>query len=571
MPFRLCNTPCMFQRCMMEIFHDMIEKTMEVFMEDFSVFGNSFQSCLSHLERMLKRCEDTNLCLNWEKSHFMVKEGIVLGHKISKQGIKVDKAKVDVITKLPHLITAKGMSSQQKSKFFKDVKQYFWDDPYRFKICADQVIRRCVSGQEAIEILKACHYGPTGGHHGPNYTDKKVFNSGFYWPSIYRDAQDLVKNCNTCQHQDKVSQRDEIPQNSIQVEAKAILTNDSRVVCKFLKNLFARFGTPKAIISDRGTHFCNDQFAKVMQKIDVIHRFETPYLPQTSGQVEVSNRSLKHILEREVGKHKSHWSGLFTISQVSPYGTIELSQSDGPNFKVNGHRLKYYFRKDVPRLVVPDLQTFLSAAGTDSRAPMLEESEYESWKIRMRRYLRGKPNERQIWDSVMNGPAPVPTVEIPATSAGGEISRREKTLAEYTTAEKDRAHANDQAESMLRQGLPRHIFNTQNQTESAKEMWDNIELLMKGSGLTEQRKNEELYDEYERFRAIGNEPIHDYFVRFHKLINDLKMELYTYLKAFEPHATRTLKKREESTSSLDPLAYLAQTSKPASSLPKVTT
>nr|GEV53479.1 reverse transcriptase domain-containing protein [Tanacetum cinerariifolium] len=95
MPFGLCNAPCTFQRCMMAIFHDMIKKTMEVFMDDFSVFENSFQSCLSHLESMLKRCEDTNLCLNWEKSHFMVKEGIVPSHKISKQGIEVDKEKVD--------------------------------------------------------------------------------------------------------------------------------------------------------------------------------------------------------------------------------------------------------------------------------------------------------------------------------------------------------------------------------------------------------------------------------------------------------------------------------------------
>nr|GEY09559.1 reverse transcriptase domain-containing protein [Tanacetum cinerariifolium] len=111
MPFGLCNAPNTFQRCMMAIFHDMIEKTIEVFMDDFSVFRNSFQSCLSHLERMLKRCEDTTLCLNWEKSHFMVKEGIVLGHKISKEGIEVDKAKVDVITKLPHPKTVKGIRS----------------------------------------------------------------------------------------------------------------------------------------------------------------------------------------------------------------------------------------------------------------------------------------------------------------------------------------------------------------------------------------------------------------------------------------------------------------------------
>ncbi|GJR74156.1 hypothetical protein Tco_0086521 [Tanacetum coccineum] len=96
---------------MMAIFHDMIEKTMEVFMDDFSVFGDSFASCLSNLDKMLKRCEDTNLVLNWEKCHFMCKEGIVLGHKISKSGIEVDRAKVDVIAKLPHPTTVKGVRS----------------------------------------------------------------------------------------------------------------------------------------------------------------------------------------------------------------------------------------------------------------------------------------------------------------------------------------------------------------------------------------------------------------------------------------------------------------------------
>ncbi|GKC10923.1 hypothetical protein Tco_1007705 [Tanacetum coccineum] len=85
----------------------------------------------------------------------------------------------------------KGMSTQQKNKFFKDVKHYFWDDPFLFKICVDQVIRRCVSGQEAFDILKACHSGPTGGHYGANYTAKKVFDSGFYWPTIYKDAHDF--------------------------------------------------------------------------------------------------------------------------------------------------------------------------------------------------------------------------------------------------------------------------------------------------------------------------------------------------------------------------------------------
>ncbi|GKA90342.1 reverse transcriptase domain-containing protein [Tanacetum coccineum] len=353
MPFGLCNAPGTFQRFMMAIFHDMIKKTMEVFMYDFSVFGNSFRNCLSCLDKMLKRCKDTNLFLNWENSHFMVKEGIVLSHKISKNRIEVDKAKFDVIEKLPHptivkgvrsflghagfyrrdhsthkylfakkdskarflrwvlllqvfkfkvidtkgvenLATdllyrlenppqsvldkkeinetfpletlnmvsfhgndstpwfayftnyhagnfvIKGMSSQQKNKFFKDVKHYFWDDPYLSKIFADQVIRRCILGQEAVDILTACHSGPPIGDYGANHTAKK-------------------------------------------------------------------FGTPRAIISDRGTHFCNDQFSKVMLKYGVTHRLATAYHPQTSGQVEVSNRGLKRILERTVGENRASW------------------------------------------------------------------------------------------------------------------------------------------------------------------------------------------------------------------------------------------------------------------------
>ncbi|GKA14252.1 reverse transcriptase domain-containing protein [Tanacetum coccineum] len=263
MPFGLCNAPGTFQRCMMAIFHDMIEETMEVFMDDFSVFGDSFSSCLSHLDKMLKRCEDTNLVLNWEKCHFMVKEGIVLRHKISKIGIEADKAKFDFIAKLPHPTSVKGilllqefdviisdkkgaknlavdhlsrlenpyqgdlekntswfvdianyhagnfvvkgMSSQQKKKFFKDVRHYFWDDPYLFRIGADQVIRRCVYGQEAVDILTACHNGPTEGHHSANYTAKKVFDSHFYRPTIYQDAHDLVTWCDACQRQGKIS------------------------------------------------------------------------------------------------------------------------------------------------------------------------------------------------------------------------------------------------------------------------------------------------------------------------------------------------------------------------------
>ncbi|GKD19220.1 reverse transcriptase domain-containing protein [Tanacetum coccineum] len=109
MPFGLCNASRTFQRCMVALFHDMIKETMKVCMDDFLVFGDSFSSCLSYLDMMLKRCENTNLVLNWDKCHFMVKEGIVLGHNISKNGIEVDRAKVDVIAKLPPPTTVKGI------------------------------------------------------------------------------------------------------------------------------------------------------------------------------------------------------------------------------------------------------------------------------------------------------------------------------------------------------------------------------------------------------------------------------------------------------------------------------
>nr|GEX85755.1 reverse transcriptase domain-containing protein [Tanacetum cinerariifolium] len=165
----------------------------------------------------------------------------------------------------------KGMTSQQKQKFFKDARHYFWDDPYLFRTCANQIIRRCVAGKEAIDIFNACHR-PFSSSKGNKYI--------------------LVV----------------VDYLSKWVEAKALPANDARVVVKFLKSLFSRFETPKTIISDRGTHFCNDQFSRVMEKYEVTHRLSTSYHPQTSGHVEVTNRGLKRILERTVGENRASWS-----------------------------------------------------------------------------------------------------------------------------------------------------------------------------------------------------------------------------------------------------------------------
>nr|GEY19349.1 reverse transcriptase domain-containing protein [Tanacetum cinerariifolium] len=391
MPFGLCNAPGTFQRCMMAIFHDMIEKTMEVFMDDFSVFENSFQSCLSHLENMLKRCEDTNLCLNWEKSHFMVKEGIVLGHKISKEDVEVDKAKVYVITKLPHPTTVKGIRSflghagfyQRFIKDFlkiarpmtrlleKDTPLIFskecveafqtlkrklteapilialdWDMPFELMCDASDFAIGVVLGQRQEKHFRPIHYAKftfkvidTKGAENlatdllsrlenlhQNVLDPKEINESFPFETLnlvstrgnsstpwfadfanYHAWNFVVKGMSSQQKRNKYILV-AVEYLSKWVKAKAFLTNDARVVCKFLKNLFARFGTSQAIISDRGTHFCNDQFAKVMLKFGITHRLATPYHPQTSGQVEVSNRGLKRILERTVGENHASWS-----------------------------------------------------------------------------------------------------------------------------------------------------------------------------------------------------------------------------------------------------------------------
>nr|GEU80573.1 reverse transcriptase domain-containing protein [Tanacetum cinerariifolium] len=501
-PFGLCNAPDTFQRCMMAIFHDMIKKIMETI-----VYTN--HSALKYL--LDKQDAKPRLLGGFSyfknlMSLFVITKGaenLAADHLSRLENPHQDELeKKEIIETFPletlGLIAFRGDSST-----------------YLFKIYADQVIRRCVHGQEAVDILTACHNGPIGGHHGANLTAKKVFDSGFYWLTIYRDAHDLVTRCDACQGQGKISQRDEMPQNAIQVcgifdiwgidfmgafpsskgnkyiliavdylskwvEAKALPTNDARVVVKFLKSLSARFGTPRAIISDHGTYFYKDQFAKVMLKYEVTHRLSIVYHPQTSGQVEVSNRGLKRILERTVGENrtswsdklddvlwafrtafktpsgctpyklvyekachlpielehkaywvlkrcnfdlktasdyrkvqlnelnklrdqayensliykektkkihdfkiknrvfnvgdrvlffnsrlkiflgklKTRWTGPFTVTHVFPYGTIELSQANGPNFKVNGHRLKHYFGGDIPKLVIPDLQTF---------------------------------------------------------------------------------------------------------------------------------------------------------------------------------------------------------------------
>ncbi|KAG7543337.1 Integrase catalytic core [Arabidopsis thaliana x Arabidopsis arenosa] len=563
MPFGLCNAPATFQRCMTSIFSDLIEEMVEVFMDDFSVYGSSFSSCLLNLCRVLARCEETNLVLNWEKCHFMVREGIVLGHKISEKGIEVDKGKIEVMMQLQPpktvkdirsflghagfyrrffkdfskiarpltrllckeaefefdedclkafhtikeaLVTApvvqapnwdypfeimcdasdyavgavlgqridkklhviyyasrtldeaqgryattekellavvfafekfrsylvgskvavytdhaalrhiyakkdtkprllrwilllqefdmeivdkkgiengaadhlsrmrmeeatpiddsmpeeqllaikcynlvynkkefeeacavkeeefpwyadyvnylicgeipKSLDPYQKKKFFRDINHYYWDEPYLYKKGSDGLFRRCIAEEEVQGVLEHCH-----------------------------DANGFIAKCDPCQRMGNITRRNEMPQNPILevevfdvwgidfmgpfnpsshgnkyilvavdyvskwVEAIASPTNDHKVVLKLFKSIiFPRFGIPKAVISDGGSHFINKVFESLLKKHGVKHKVATPYHPQTSGQVEVSNGQIKAILARVVGVSKRDWS-----------------------------------------------------------------------------------------------------------------------------------------------------------------------------------------------------------------------------------------------------------------------
>ncbi|CAM8954496.1 unnamed protein product [Rhodiola kirilowii] len=541
MLFGLCNAPGTFQRCMRAIFFEFIENTMEVFMDDFSVYGSSYDSCLENLSKVLDKCIETDLVLNWEKCHFMVQEGIVLGFyrrfikdfsKIAKPltdllhndtpfvfddpcakafeklkfaltsapiiqppnwklpfelmcdasdyaigavlGQRVDKklhviyytskvldqaqsnysttgkemlaivyafekfrqylvgSKTIVYTDhaaIKYLISKKdakprlirwvlllqefdieikdkkgvenlvadhlsrleplrektsseelpiedsfvgenlmriedaptpwyadivnfkvcevlspNMNYNQKKKFAHDARRYYWDDPHLCKLCSDGIYRKCVADEDIQGVLHHCHSFPCGGHGGSSKTAAKVLQSGLYWPSIFKDAYNFVKACDKCQRSGNISKRDEMPQQatleveifdvwgidfmspfppsygnryilvavdyvSKWVEAIASPTCDAKVVAKlFKKVIFPRFRVPRTVISDGGSHFKEKQFGALLKKYAVYHKVATPYHPQTSGQVEVSNREIKVILEKTVGNSRKDWS-----------------------------------------------------------------------------------------------------------------------------------------------------------------------------------------------------------------------------------------------------------------------
>ncbi|XLT87226.1 hypothetical protein HN873_008979 [Arachis hypogaea] len=235
-------------------------------------------------------------------------------------------------------------SKHQRDKLKSESKYYIWDDPYLWRCGADQIIRRCVPQSEFQSILEACHSSKSGGHFGPQRTARKILDCGFWWPTLFRDATEFCKSCPPCQKFGNISRRDEMPQQymlfceifdvwgidfmgpfpnsngyfyillaidyvSKWVEAIPTRTDDANTIVSFVRNhIICRFGSPRAIVSDQGTHFCNRRLTGLMKKHGIIHKVATAYHPQTNGQAKVSNREIKRVLQKIVKPHRKDWS-----------------------------------------------------------------------------------------------------------------------------------------------------------------------------------------------------------------------------------------------------------------------
>nr|GEW46154.1 hypothetical protein [Tanacetum cinerariifolium] len=410
--------------------------------------GNQYYCFLD--EKMLKRCEDTNLCLNWEKSHFMVKEGIVLGHKISKQGIEVDKEKVDVISKLPHPTTVKGIRSflghaSFYRRFIKDFSKIARpmtrllekDTPFIFS-------QECI---DAFQILKR------------KLTEAHILIAPD-WDMPFElmcDASDFAIGAVLGQRQDKHSRpihyasKTMTEAESVRIKKLMLKTRFLVVFCfmRFAKETALGFGLCVLLIED-SLAFC------LVQTLPV----------------------------SKLGCVLCHDAVAFCLRRLLAFC-----------LKVTAFCFKTKLRfASIPSAFCS--RTHCDLSQEDTRPPMLDRTDFASWQQQIRLYCRGKDN--------------------------GFGPKRPRVYSDLNSEEKDRYNADIRATNILLQGLPKDIYTLINHYTDAKDIWDNVKMLHEGSELTKEDRESQLYDDFEHFRQYKKELIHDYYVRFAKLIHDMR-------------------------------------------------
>eukprot|EP00253_Pinus_taeda_P033683 PITA_33683 len=336
LPFGLCNAPATFQRAVLSIFAYLINDGLEVYMDDFTPYGDDFDPALDTLEEVLQHCIATRLCLSHEKCYMMMTEGLILGHYVSAASIQVDPAKIQILLLIPTPTTqieefdikikdrpskenpvADFLSRIPKSIETAVVEDQFPDEhlfvvavrtPWYADVAnylvvgAYMQIRRCIREDEIFDILKACHEGPCRGHFAEKRTSHKVLQIGYYWPTIFKDVKKFTQACDSCQRAGRPGPADEMP-----LRPQLVIEPFERWALDFVGpiNPSSNQRTYILVVTDYVTKWVEAESLPRATEDSVIqflfHLF-------ANGQVESSNKVIESILTKTIASHRHDWA-----------------------------------------------------------------------------------------------------------------------------------------------------------------------------------------------------------------------------------------------------------------------